>query len=133
MVESIVIIDDDADDIGLMVDAIKEISSTCSYRSFLNPIEAIEYLRYADHAPDLIIVDLTMPYLSGLQCIDEIRSMAHLNVAVVALHSSAIPAVNVMQHLQTQSVLFFLKPFSYEELRGMMSSLLCGKGQTTIL
>lgn len=84
--------------------------------------EAIDALQ--DSRPDLIITDLMMPRLSGLELVHSIRSRDDLNALPVMMISCAdLP--DGMRNEDIQS--FLRKPFSVKEFLREISRLLEGR------
>lgn len=60
-------------------------------RAAYDGIEALELLREADYRPDLILLDINMPRMNGLEFLEAYsREMAHANSPVVMLSSSLV-------------------------------------------
>jgi PAS domain S-box-containing protein len=64
------------DDESNLVDAIEHlvVDAGFEFRGFTNPVEALEAL--ADEQPDIFIVDLNMPQMSGVELIQKLRGAA---------------------------------------------------------
>jgi DNA-binding response OmpR family regulator len=93
-------------------------AETCS-----NGKEALERLRMAP--PDLLLMDVMMPLLSGLEVLQTMRGIAGLDAVPVVLMSSVSPAVKK----GTQAWQAFLrKPFSLQTLVATVEGLI-GKGE----
>ena len=87
---SIFMIDDSLADAALIQLAAQQSNVPSKFRHFEDGQSALEYMRDADHElPDLILLDLNMPGLSGHEVLSEIRSDAHLlRLPVLVLTSS---------------------------------------------
>ncbi len=73
--------------------------------------------------PDLVVTDLVMPTMTGVQLLHAIRTVAELDdTPVIILTSSADEVVRV-QLLREGAQDFLLKPFSIPELRARMDNL----------
>lgn len=79
--------------------------------------EALDYL--ANAHPALVILDVMMPYISGYEVLDGIRSSAALHDIPVVLMSAA--GVRADRAAQCQA--FLRKPFSVDELMGAVGAL----------
>ncbi len=62
--------------------------------SFTNPIEALEFIENSDRKFDLIITDIQMPRMNGLDFIRELKSK-NIDIPIVV-----ITAFNTEEHLQ---------------------------------
>ena len=66
---------------------------------------------------DLLLIDLHMPVLDGLDCIREIRRRSEwANLSIVVISSDAEPASNA-QALEAGAAGFIKKPFRLESLK----------------
>ena len=92
MQPTVLIIEDDAPILRLFQQIIRQ--AGCRPIGHENGKTSLAYL--ADHTPDLILLDLTLPDISGEALLDHIQSMPHLNqtpVAVVSAHPQVAPSV----------------------------------------
>jgi CheY-like chemotaxis protein len=97
---TVVIVDDDPDDLELYRDMFAEIDATITVKTFLHSIDGLSYLRLLPH-PDLVILDLNMPIMSGLDFLRHVRAdvaMRDLHVAVIttACGNDEIKAVQAL-------------------------------------
>ena len=88
----IFIVDDDPDDRQFILDALLE-NSSCIDHLFINSAEQllITLSSSPDHYPDLILLDLNMYGVRGIQALKEIRSNSLLNhIPVIILTTSTL-------------------------------------------
>lgn len=69
----------------------------------------------AEHMPDLIITDIMMPYISGLEVTGAVREQYHSRIPIIILSSMGQEDV-VMEAFQLGADDFITKPFSPNEL-----------------
>ena len=80
----IFIADDDPDDILFLKEAFKEISKNIKITSAKNGQELLKFVQLV--IPNLIVLDINMPCMDGLDCLEELRrskrlgSCSHNNV-----------------------------------------------------
>jgi CheY-like chemotaxis protein len=87
---TVVIVDDDPDDLELYRDMFADIDATITVKTFLHGIDGLSYLRLQPH-PDLVILDLNMPTMSGLDFLSCVRAdvaLRDLYVAVITTSCS---------------------------------------------
>jgi two-component system chemotaxis response regulator CheY len=86
-----------------------------------NGVEAVELcLR---HLPDVVTMDLTMPEMDGISCIDIlIRNNPTLNILVVSALSDKTTAISA---LKKGARGFLHKPFSDEQLADALLEVAC--------
>lgn len=79
-------------------------------------------LKFEEHRPDFMTMDLTMPQMDGLECIKRIVSKGTgVSILVVSALSDRMTA---LQALQAGARGFIYKPFNDEELRMAIQRLI---------
>jgi two-component system, NtrC family, response regulator AtoC len=90
-------------------------------RSFTGGAEFLEKLDAGD-APDLLLTDLMMPEVSGIQLIEEVRARElTLPVIIMTAHSSVQTAVEAMR---LGAFHYLQKPVNLEEMRALLAKAL---------
>lgn len=85
-----------------------------------NGVEALE--KFAQTQPTLITMDLTMPHMDGLECIQKLVAQGTgVDILVVSALSDKVTA---LQALQCGARGFICKPFSEEELVKALNRLI---------
>src|SRR5688500_2500409 len=82
----VVIVDDDPDDLDVYCDLFVAIDPEIAVKTFLLAREALAYLRQLQRVPDLLILDLNMPQMGGLEFLGYIRKdtdLMGINVVVI--------------------------------------------------
>ena len=114
----ILIVDDDALVVRMLVDFLSREGSECA--SAKNGREGFQ--KVLEGHFDLILMDIQMPEMNGIDCIRAIRQIdPHVPVLVV---SGDPPPVALETLLKEKENGFLKKPFSPEELAGAIHSLL---------
>lgn len=87
------LVDDDEDHALLITRAIRESGQGTTVETVDDGEKVLALLRGADAAPDLILLDINMPGLSGLDVLAEVKGDAGLKrIPVVMLTSSELPS-----------------------------------------
>jgi len=87
--------------------------------------DAFDYL--ASHKVDLVLLDIKMPRMNGLEALKEIRKR-HPETSVVML--TAYPTEdNMKKAWESGSAGFFSKPFELSEFRNYVDKALSRRGQ----
>jgi CheY-like chemotaxis protein len=83
-----------------------------------------EALRLAlEHEPDLLVVDIRMPGLSGYEVTREVRRLLAARVPIV-LMSGSILTGDIAEGFEAGADAYLKKPFTSEDLRGRVEPLL---------
>ena len=111
MPKTIVVVDDDQDDLDLMRQAVKEIDPSLYCISFIYPEEALRVIcKQLAKTPDHIFIDINMPGMTGDKLLKEIRKQKELDKLIVTLYSTSMPA-DVAEALRTNGANYtFEKP-----------------------
>lgn len=90
-------------------------------RSFVSATEMFEVLD-SEGAPDLVLTDLMMPEISGIQLIEELRERdLTLPIIIMTAHSSVQTAVEAMR---LGAFHYLQKPVNLEEMRALLAKAL---------
>lgn len=84
--------------------------------------EVLSWLRSAEQRPDLILLDLLMPQVSGLEVLDHLRAAGHRVPVILA--SGAEWTIARQGAAQAMPNAFLAKPFSMQQLLTTIESLL---------
>jgi CheY-like chemotaxis protein len=76
-----------------------------------------------EHEPDLLIVDVGMPVLSGYAVTREVRKMLTARVPVMLMRGSDLSA-DISEAFEAGADAYLKKPFTSEELREQVQALL---------
>jgi CheY-like chemotaxis protein len=90
---TLMLVDDDQDDIDLFSEAIREIDSSIVLLTALNGEDALKILE-SDifEKPDLVFLDLNMPVMNGLDCLRAIKTRLKVPIPVTIYTTSQNPA-----------------------------------------
>jgi len=119
---SIVLADDDADDVLVFADTVKEIDPAIRFEHVSDGDKLMQLLKH--FLPDLLFLDLDMPRRNGLQCLQEIRrSGALAELPVVVLSSTTRPA-NIQTAYEMGAHLYLVKTSQIQDYVTAVKSIL---------
>jgi CheY-like chemotaxis protein len=124
--KNIVIADDDSEDVELFSQALTEVSPGSTLSIAENGQLLMNLLKVAA-IPDLIVLDLDMPFKSGQQCLKEIRSQEKFNKVPVVVLSTSKRVKEVERSVCKGLNYFFMKPWSYADLKKLVNQICQGK------
>lgn len=124
MINKVLLVDDDADDIGLLIEAFNEIDpSIICYvakegKAVLENLETKEF-----DQPNLIFLDINMPGMSGWECLTNLKNDEKFRVIPVIIYStsSSIHDMQIAKRLGASD--FQTKPSNYKKLRILIGSI----------
>lgn len=120
----ILLVDDDATDRELFIDAIRLAGKKYNVAEASNGDEAIRFLDSAARLPDLIILDLNMPIKDGRTTLKEIKTHELYKSIPVCIMSTSSANFDVMNAYDNGANIFLVKPLDFKELIEMLGSLL---------
>ena len=111
---TIVLIDDDSDDIELMQEAIAGVDPEAICMPFTNPDEAIKSLvdTRLNFVPNHIFIDHNMPEMTGLECVKVLRSMKEFDLSSITVISTSMDAMDSRMFSSVGADFTFQKPVS---------------------
>jgi CheY-like chemotaxis protein len=116
-VKTLFIIDDDADDRELFIEALQEIDDSIICYTAHNGEDALKKLGgELPHTPDYIFLDLNMPRLNGKQCLFEIKRIDNLKHIPVIIYSTSSEQRDIEETKRLGAAHFLTKPNTFDEL-----------------
>ncbi|WP_442588015.1 response regulator [Pedobacter sp. AW31-3R] len=119
-------VEDDPDFAFIMQYAVKEVKEDLTVGIVEDGDAAISTLqRFSDekHRPKLILVDLNLPGMSGLDLVKKIKEMPFFKYVPVILFSTSDDTNDVKSSLESGANAFLTKPNGYNNLLTCMQSL----------
>jgi CheY-like chemotaxis protein len=123
----IIIIEDDEDDKSIIDEVLRELNILNKIVWFKKCTDAVSYLKETVEQPFVIISDINLPGLSGVECkqqIDDDERLRVKSIPFVFLSTSnnkkTINTVYTIMNVQG----YFQKPTSYEEIKRTIRTIL---------
>ncbi|MEO8474980.1 MAG: response regulator [Chryseolinea sp.] len=122
--KTILLVEDDEDDQILFMIALKSITNAKLFDVANNGKEALEKLRKSEVLPTMIIMDINMPVMDGIECLSQITKDPRINSVPVVILSSSIEGRQRVRELGATA--FIIKQNStislQEELKHILES-----------
>jgi len=122
----IIIIEDDADDQEILREILHDLNIPNFTRFFESCVQALDYLLTTIERPFLIISDINVPGMNGMEFRDELNKNQYLrkkNIPFVFLTTN--PDMQVVRMAYQSSVQgYFVKPTSLGELKEMLRTII---------
>ena len=118
----IVIIEDDVDDQEILSDIFKELDYNNKLIFFADSVQALEYLTDTDIEPFLVLSDINMPKLNGMELREKIHNNEDLRLKSIPylFFSTSAEQKHVIDAYSRSIQGFFVKPQSYDKLKTML-------------
>ncbi len=115
----IVIIEDDMDDQDILIDIFKELNYDNEIVFFGDSIQALEYLTNTEIEPFLVLSDINMPKLNGMELREKIHNNEDLRLKSIPylFFSTSAEQKHVIDAYSRSIQGFFVKPNSYEKIK----------------
>lgn len=121
----IIIIEDDMDDQEILVDIFKELNYDNEVIFFGDSVQALEYLTNTDVEPFLVLSDINMPKLSGLELREKVVNNEDLRLKSIPylFFSTSAEQRHVIDAYSRSIQGFFIKPNNYEKLKSVIGKI----------
>ena len=130
--KTILQVEDDLNDVYLVSRSLRKAEIACHLHVATDGMQAINYLQgvggYADRnkhpMPDLILLDLKLPRMMGLEVLEWIRKQLGNRIVVIVLTSSALES-DIAKAYALGTNAFLIKPTDISVLQSMLKTA-CG-------
>lgn len=117
--------DDDGDDRLFFEEAIMELQLQVDLRMVKDGMELMNYLHGSgNHLPQILFLDLNMPFKNGFQCLEEIRGVKTFDEMIIVLYSTTARPSDIEAGFLKGANLFIHKPNSYSLLKQTLYKVL---------
>jgi CheY-like chemotaxis protein len=121
----VLFIDDDQDDYELFCEALKELTPEANCLHKRDGKAALNFLlrQPLTDLPDYIFLDINMPGMSGKECLERIKSVAHLKDIPVIIFSTSIHPDDAKTYAGLGAIGSIRKPYTYDGILQVMKEL----------
>jgi two-component system, chemotaxis family, response regulator Rcp1 len=130
MTGPVVYVEDEPDDAFFMRRAFEQCAPDVELRILANGEEALQFFaktlepeEQAAPRPGLVLLDMNLPGLSGLEVLLQIRSQPALQRLPVIMYSSSNQMVDIVEAYRRGCSAYLVKPHSPEKLRDLVNAL----------
>lgn len=121
----IVLADDDKEDQELFEEAFKSVCTKNELAIFDSGIELLSWLEKSEDVPDLLFLDLNMPLMDGVECLQEIRrNPAYQNLAIAIYSTSSLERDIEETSLLCGANIYITKPADFNVLKQIIQKIL---------
>jgi CheY-like chemotaxis protein len=117
----VLLADDDADDRMFFEEAIEEIEININLTTVKDGQELMDFLNHSTFLlPEILFLDLNMPFKNGLQCLREIRAEERYIDICIVLYSTTARQADIDECYDLGANLFINKPNSFADLKKLL-------------
>lgn len=125
-ITNILIAEDDKDDFEIFESAVQEVCPEVSLTVAGNGVEVLRQLSNAPF-PDAIFLDINMPLMGGVSCLQSIRKNPRYNKIPVIMLSTGTDSSEIAYCLSHGANFYFCKPITYQGVKDIVQDLCNGK------
>lgn len=120
--EILLLVEDDPDEAQHAINVIRAVSANISIVLQKISEEALKYLRQVNQPPQLILFDIGLPRMDGIEFIRKMRTIKKLEpVPIVVLTGVALDIARA--HAADVAAGYIVKPIEVEQLRDLLTKL----------
>lgn len=125
---SILMIEDNPGDVRLTREILRDAKVINTLVSVKDGVEALDYLyrqaAYADAPrPDLILLDLNLPRMSGLEILKKIKSDPDLKIIPVVILTTSQAEQDILAGYQAYANAYITKPVSLDQFNRIVQAI----------
>jgi DNA-binding response OmpR family regulator len=118
----ILLVDDDPDESVIFRDAVEHLGESIDLTQVYYCHELFEVLK--ENSFDLVILDVNLPLVNGVECLKRIRSDKSLPQLPIIMFSNVINQLNIDLCYQQKADYFFIKPNSLNDVKVVVRKLM---------
>ena len=88
-VKDCMLVDDDRDDQEIFLMALQKADATMTCCVANDGVEGVKTLSDFSYTPRYIFIDINMPKMNGIDCLEQIRKLDHLRNSLVIMYSTS--------------------------------------------
>jgi CheY-like chemotaxis protein len=121
----IIIIEDDMDDQYILTDIFEELNYNNELIFFADSVQALEYLVNTEIEPFLVLSDINMPKLNGMELREKIHNNEDLRLKSIPylFFSTSAEQKHVIDAYSRSIQGFFVKPSNYDKLKKVIVTI----------
>jgi CheY-like chemotaxis protein len=122
---NILLADDDEDDRVLFADAIAEVRVKTKLHLLTDGVQTMNYLLNEQNIlPDILFLDINMPFKTGIECLEEIRNNVRLKHLAIAIYSTSSTEKDIEETFVKGANIYIRKPNNFNDLKRIMKEVI---------
>jgi CheY-like chemotaxis protein len=123
-INNVVLAEDDEDDVHLFKTVLAELNQDILVTVTTDGNLLMAFLKQASTLPEMIFLDLNMPYKNGFECLSEIRGNEKWNSIKIFVLSTSTQPQHIEDSYKGGADLYLAKPTSYTQFKNMIEKCL---------
>lgn len=119
----VLLVEDDTVDAMTVKRAFKELSITNKVEHRLNGVDALDYLRKVEVKPCLILLDINMPKMNGIELLENLKEDDELKTIPVVMLTTSNDDKDKLESYNLGVAGYMLKPVDYQQFVQVMRSV----------
>jgi CheY-like chemotaxis protein len=121
----ILLADDDEDDRLFFKEAFDEIKINTKVSLVNDGVELMNYLsENSNQLPHILFLDLNMPRKTGIDCLLEIKQIAHLKDIAIAIYSTSASDLDIEETFIQGANVYIKKPSDFNTLKKILEQVI---------
>ena len=118
------LIDDDVDDQEIFRMCLKKINDPINLLTMNDGVQALSHITANnDYTPDYIFIDVNMPKMNGLECLQHLKNIERLSDSKIYMYSTTSAKPSVDESIRLGANGFIIKPSKTSELIDQLSKI----------
>lgn len=113
--QKVLVAEDDMNDFLVFKEALEKVSSSFKITRAKNGLECLNILKAPDK-PDVVFLDLKMPFRTGLDCLKFIKGIEELQNIPVIMYSNSHYIRNIDEAFKNDAHYYIIKPVNEDML-----------------
>jgi len=123
-IKNIFLADDDNDEVVFFKDILGKITLETKLTVFSNGEKLIDKLKEIDSPPDILLLDLEMPKLNGIDVLMKINELNLLSTTPIVIYTVIKNELLIKKSFENGAWGYLIKPFDMEDLKPLIERLL---------
>lgn len=123
-INNVLLAEDDEDDVYLFTTVLAELNQDILVTVTTDGNLLMAFLNQATTLPEMIFLDLNMPYKNGFECLSEIRGNEKWNSIKIFVLSTSTQPQHIEDSYKGGADLYLAKPTSYTQFKNMIEKCL---------
>ena len=120
---TILLVDDNPDDVDLAIRALKKHRLDSNVVVARDGVDAMDYLLTADEMPALVLLDLKLPLINGLEVLQHIRANERTQLLVVVMMTSSNEKQDIINCYASGANSYIRKPVDFVQFTQMIRQI----------